>query len=60
MMKGKQYCLTWLIFSINMAPLIMKSIISAVLVHEESLNDTIAAYIDNLYVDRNIMAATVV
>lgn len=57
MIMGKRYYLTRLGFVLNVVPLIMKSVIGAVLAHEESLNNAVSAYIDDLYVEENTTTA---
>ena len=51
---GKRYCLTHLGFSLNVAPLITKAIISMVLVQEETVGRMASMYIDNIYINENI------
>ena len=56
---GKQrYCLTRLGFGLNVAPLIMKAIVSAVLSQEEAVDHAASAYIDDIYVNEDVMPAT--
>ena len=55
---GKRYCLTRLLFSLNVALLIMKSIVSAVLSQEEAVERTASTYIDDIYVNEDVVPAT--
>ena len=48
---GQRYCLTRLGFGLNVAPLIMKAIVSAVLSQEEAADHAASAYIDDIYVN---------
>ena len=57
---GKRYCLTCLGFGLNLAPLIMKAIVSAVLSQEEAVGRTAFAYIDNIYVNEDVVPVTCV
>ena len=54
----QRYCLTHSGFGLNVAPLIMKAIVSAVLSHEEAVGHTAFAYIDDIYVNKDVMPAT--
>ena len=55
---GKRYCLTRQGSGLNMAPLIMKAIVSAVLSQEEAVGHAASAYIDGIYVNEDVMPAT--
>ncbi len=55
---GKRYCLTHLGFGLNVAPLIMKAIISMVLAQEETVGCTVSAYIDDMYINEDLMPVT--
>ena len=55
---GKRYCLTRLGFGLNVAPLIMKAIVSAVLSQEEAVGRSAFAYIDDIYVNEDIVPVT--
>ena len=55
---GKRYCLTSLGFGLNVASLIMKGIFSAVLSQEEAVGHAASAYIDDIYVNEDVVAAT--
>ena len=57
MIKRKRYCLTCLGFGLNVAPLIMTAIIKTVLMHDESTVKATSAYVDDIYVNENIMSA---
>ena len=55
---GLRYCLTRLGFDFNVAPLIMKAIVSEVLSQEEAVGHAASAYIDDIYVNEDVMPAT--
>jgi len=55
--KGKRYCLTRLGFGLNVAPLIMKAIVNAVLTQEEPMRKATSAYVDDIYVNEDVMSA---
>ena len=58
---GRQrYCLTRLWFGLNVAPLIMKVLVSAVLSWVEAVGHTASAYIDDIYVNEDVMPVTCV
>ena len=54
---GQRYCLTRLGFGLNVAPLIIKAIASAVLSQEEAVGHAASAYIDDIYVNEDVMPA---
>lgn len=47
-------------FGLNVTHFKMKSVISAMLAQEDLLKNAVSAYIDDLYVDKSILAATMV
>ena len=56
---GKQrYCLSRLGFGLNVAPLIMKAIVSTVLSQEEAVGNLVSAYINDIYVNEDVMPMT--
>ena len=55
---GQRYCLTRLEFGLNVAPLIMKAIVSAVLSQEEAVGHAASAYINGIYVNEDVMPST--
>ena len=56
--SGQRYCLTRLGFDFNVAPLIMKAIVRAVLLQEEAVGHAASAYIQNIYVNEDVMPVT--
>lgn len=57
MLTGRRYCLTRLGFGLNMAPQIMKAIISAVLSQEETVKEGMSMYTDDIYANEDIMSS---
>ena len=55
---GQRYCLTHLGFGLNVAPLIMKAIVSAVLSQGEAVGHAASAYIGKIYVNEDVMPTT--
>ena len=53
-----RHCLTRLGFGLNMAPLILKAIVGAVLSQEEAVGHAASAYINNIYVNEDVVPAT--
>ena len=53
---SKRYCLTRLGFDLNVAPQIMKAIINAVLSQEEKVKERTSAYLDDIYVNDDIVS----
>ena len=58
MYKGKRYCLTRLGFGLNVAPLVMKTIVNTVLKQEGEIDKATSAYIDDIYVNESISSAS--
>ena len=54
---GKRYCLTRLDFGLNVAPQIMKTIISAVLSQEEVVEKATSAYFNDIYINKDVKLA---
>lgn len=57
-LKGQRYCLTRLGFGLNVATLIMKAVIDAVLSQDEAIANATSAYIDDIYVNENLIPVT--
>ena len=55
---GQGYSVTRLGFGLNVAPLIMKAIVSTVLSQDEAVGHTASAYINDIYVNEDVMPAT--
>ena len=60
MIKGKRYCLTRLCFGLNVASLIMTAIIKTVLMQDESTVKATSAYVDDIYINEDIVSADAV
>ena len=56
MFKGKRYCLTRLGFGLNVAPLIMSGILTAVFDRAPEIKRHTSAYLDDIYVDESGVA----
>ena len=55
--KGRRYCLTRMGFGLNVAPSIMQTIVDAILTKDKRIQRATSAYIDDVYVDENIVPA---
>ena len=55
---GQRYCLTLLGFGLNVAPLIIKAIVSTVLSQEETVDHAVLADIDDTFVNEDVMPTT--
>ena len=55
LIKGKRYCLTQLGSGLNVVPMLMKAIVSAVLAQEERMMKAMSSYIDDIYVNEEII-----
>ena len=53
----KKYCLTRLGFGLNVVPQIMKTIVSAVLTQEETVEKAMSAYLDDIYINEDVSPA---
>ena len=58
--KGTRYCLTRLGFGLNMALNIMTAIMNAVRAQGENVQNATSSYIDDIFVNENIMSSQVV
>ena len=52
--KGQRFCLTRLGFGLNIASLIMRSIVHAVMKQDKIINATTSSYIDDIFVDESM------
>ena len=57
MVGGRRYCLGRLGFGLNVAPLIMKAVVDAVLGVDERMRRAVLAYVDDLLVDERVASA---
>ena len=53
--KGQRYCLTRMVFGLNMAPSIMQTIVDAILMKDKCIQRATSAYTDDVYVDKSIV-----
>ena len=51
--RGQYFCLTWLGFGLNVAPLIMKSVIDAILSQDHAIKSSTSAYVDGILINEN-------
>ena len=54
--QGRRYCLTRLGFGLNVAPLVMKGVLNAVLEQDEKVRAGTSAYVDDLMVREDVVA----
>ena len=55
--KGQRYCLMRLGFSLNMACLIMRSIVDAVMSQDQTVKSTMSAYINDIFINENLVSS---
>ena len=55
---GRRYCLTCLVFGLNVAPLIMKAINSTVLAQDVTVSQAASAYIDDIFINEDVAPTT--
>ena len=55
--RERRYCLTRMGFGLNIAPLVLKKILSAVLSWDEMINTAVSPYLDDLLVNENVASA---
>ena len=51
--RGQRFCLTWLGFGLNVAPLIMKSVIDAIESQDHTIKSATSAYVDDILINEN-------
>ena len=49
--RGQHFCLTRLGFGLNVAPLIMKSVIDAIISQDHTIKSAISAYVDDILIN---------
>ena len=54
--RNKRYCLTRLGFGLNVAPMIMKSVVNAVIDQDELVKSGTSAYVDDIFVDESVVS----
>ncbi|KFD45051.1 hypothetical protein M514_14072, partial [Trichuris suis] len=54
--KGSRYCLTRLGFGLNVAPLVMKTVLSSVLSRDPVVKEGTSAYVDDVLVNEDVVA----
>ena len=57
---GRKYCFTRLGFGLNVAPQIMKTIVNAVLSQQETIKEGTLAYLDDIYVNEDVVSSSCV
>ena len=56
--KGKRYCLLRMDFGLNVAPSIMRAIVEAALSKDDAVRQATSAYIDDVFINEDIVSAT--
>ena len=54
MFRSKRYCLTRLGFGLNVAPMIMKSVVSAIVEQDDKVKKGTSTYVVDIFVDENV------
>ena len=54
---GQRYCLTRMGFCLNVAPSVMKSVLTAVLTQDETVDRATASYLDDIFVNEDVISA---
>ena len=57
MYRGRRFCLTRLGFGLNIAPGVMKTVIAKVLEQDQSIHAAASPYVDDIYVNNDIVSA---
>ncbi|XP_043229476.1 uncharacterized protein LOC122385340 [Amphibalanus amphitrite] len=57
MVRGQRFCLTRLGFGLNIAPLVMKAVVRAVLDQDPDIGRAVLPYVDDLLVNEDIVSA---
>ena len=58
MYKGRRHCLTRLGFGLNVASLIMKTVLNSLLSQDPNVKRGLSAYIDDVYVNEDVVTAS--
>ena len=56
--EGKRYCLSRMDFGLNVAPSIMRAIVEAALSKDDAVRQATSAYIDDVFINEDIVSAT--
>lgn len=56
MFRGKRYCLTRLGFGINVAPAVMKAVLTTVLKEDKDVQRAASPFVDDIYVDNSVVS----
>ena len=54
--RGQRYCLTRLGFGLNVAPSVMKSVLTAVLTQDETIDRATSSYLDDIFVNEDVVS----
>ena len=54
--RGQRYCLTRLGFGLNVAPSVMKSVLTAVLTQDETVDRATSSYLDDIFVNEDVVS----
>ena len=54
--RGQRYCLTRLVFGLNVAPSVMKSVLTAVLTQDETVDRATSSYLDDIFVNEDVVS----
>ena len=54
--RGQRYCLTRLGFGLNVAPGVMKSVFTAVLTQDETVDRATSSYLDDIFVNEDVVS----
>ena len=56
--EGKRYCFSRMGFGLNVAPSIMRAIVEAALAKDDAVRQATSAYIDDVFINEDIVSAT--
>ena len=56
--RGQRFCLTQLGFGLNVAPLIMKSVIDTIVSQVHTIKSATSAYIDDIFINESLVPAS--
>ena len=56
--RSQRFCLTWLGFGLNVAPLIMKSVIDAIISQDHTIKNATSAYVDDILLNESLVPAS--
>ena len=58
--RSQHFCLMWLWFGLNVAPLIMKSVIDTIISQDHMIKSATSVYVDDIFINESLVPASCV